>query len=379
MSLAPIGTPTRICIGGAVATTGRAAGTADGHAPVGTLWATQPLIPTPFNRASAFTQKNVSATLEAMIVQGATGALYGAQSTTNSIHAAVISGGLAGSWTAQDFKTAGTSFGYFNPTVDNTGAVPLGGKVASVLYELQPTNTSGIAGTPLGGLVLTRSNLTFQLPAAILPPVASFNASPLTGAAPLAVTFTDTSTRTITNRFWNFGNGTTTNTTATSLTMNYAPGVYTVTLIVSGPLGSGTNAQINVIRSLTPYEAWQQQYFGCTACPEADPSADPLGKGLSNSNQFLLGLNPTSESSVFQIISTVAVGATNIVTWKTAGPRTNVLQAAAAGPSGNYSNVFQDISGPIIINVTGDTTTNYPDAGGATNRPARFYRIRLGP
>jgi hypothetical protein len=40
---------------------------------------------------------------------------------------------------------------------------------------------------------------------------------------------------------------------------------------------------------------------------------------------------------------------------------------------------FADISGPIIINVTGDTTTNYIDSGGATNRPARYYRIRFVP
>ena len=53
-------------------------------------------------------------------------------------------------------------------------------------------------------------------------PVASFSASPTNGAVPLAVTFTDTSTGTITNRFWTFGDGATTNTTATSLSHTYA-------------------------------------------------------------------------------------------------------------------------------------------------------------
>ena len=62
---------------------------------------------------------------------------------------------------------------------------------------------------------------------------------------------------------------------------------------------------------------------------------------------------------------------------KAAGVRTNAVQAA---PGGSYStNGFADISGPIIINVTGDTTTNYIDSGGATNRPARYYRIRFVP
>jgi hypothetical protein len=109
------------------------------------------------------------------------------------------------------------------------------------------------------------------------------------------------------------------------------------------------------------------------------PNADPLGKGISNTNQFLLGLNPTNPASVFRIISGVPTGANFIVTWKTAGIRTNVLQATNGRPGAGYSNNFQDISGPIIINVVGDTTTNYTDVGGATNRPSRFYRIRLWP
>src|SRR5262249_15871603 len=43
-------------------------------------------------------------------------------------------------------------------------------------------------------------------------PVALFSGSPTNGAAPLTVTFTDTSTGTITNRNWSFGDGGVTNT-----------------------------------------------------------------------------------------------------------------------------------------------------------------------
>jgi PKD repeat protein len=73
------------------------------------------------------------------------------------------------------------------------------------------------------------------------PPSPSFNASPTNGQAPLTVTFTDTSTGTITNRFWNFGNGVTTNTSATSFSIVYpAAGTDTVSLTVSGPFGTDT-------------------------------------------------------------------------------------------------------------------------------------------
>ena len=147
---------------GAVATTGRAAGTPDSHAPVGTLWATAPDGAAAWNRGNVFAQKNASATIEVMLVAGGLGTLNGVTSTANSVKAAVIDATLAGSWTYQDTKTAGTSFGYFNPTVDGLANPPASGQVVAQLYELQPSSTSGQAGTLLGNLVLTRTGLSFH-------------------------------------------------------------------------------------------------------------------------------------------------------------------------------------------------------------------------
>jgi sugar lactone lactonase YvrE len=48
-----------------------------------------------------------------------------------------------------------------------------------------------------------------------------------------------------------------------------------------------SNNRISKGVQVTPYAAWQLQYFGCTTCPNAAPDADPLGKGMSNWNQFL--------------------------------------------------------------------------------------------
>ncbi|RKX45194.1 MAG: hypothetical protein DRP64_05090 [Verrucomicrobia bacterium] len=77
---------------------------------------------------------------------------------------------------------------------------------------------------------------------------ASFSATPTSGAAPLPVDFTDISFGTITNRFWDFGDGSTINTMATSISHTYtAAGTNTVQLIVSGPDGSSTNTQVNLI------------------------------------------------------------------------------------------------------------------------------------
>ena len=67
------------------------------------------------------------------------------------------------------------------------------------------------------------------------------------------------------------------------------------------------------------------------------------------------------------------------ITWLTAGVRTNVVQATTVDADGGYTNNFTDISSPIIIPVSGDTTTNFTDFGAVTNNPARYYRVRLVP
>ncbi|HVM61714.1 MAG TPA: choice-of-anchor tandem repeat GloVer-containing protein [Verrucomicrobiae bacterium] len=79
------------------------------------------------------------------------------------------------------------------------------------------------------------------------PPIASFSGSPAHGPVPLAVTFLDTSIGIISNRFWDFGDGNTTNIAATSVAHTYGAGAHTVTLIESGPYGISTNIQPNFI------------------------------------------------------------------------------------------------------------------------------------
>ena len=81
-----------------------------------------------------------------------------------------------------------------------------------------------------------------------LPPVAAFSAAPTSGTAPLTVTFTDTSTGSIANRYWQFGDGTVTNTIATTVSHTYATaGTNTVSLVVSGPGGASTSTQPDLI------------------------------------------------------------------------------------------------------------------------------------
>ena len=79
------------------------------------------------------------------------------------------------------------------------------------------------------------------------PPDALFTGAPTNGTAPLAVTFIDSSTGDISNRFWNFGDGVATNTSNSTMAHTYNAGTFTVTLMVSGSGGSDTNTKSSYI------------------------------------------------------------------------------------------------------------------------------------
>jgi len=130
---------------------------------------------------------------------------------------------------------------------------------------------------------------------------------------------------------------------------------------------------------LTAFEQWQINYFGSTTNPLAAAGADPDGDGMSNTNEFLAGTNPTNSLSALRIISVVQQSNDVVITWTTAGGHTNAVQAAAGDGSGGYTTNFTDLSGLIAIPGSGDATTNYVDSGGATNAPARYYRVRVVP
>ena len=246
---------------GAVTTTGRAVGTADGHAPVYTLWATAPNGATAFVRKSAATQKNASAAIEAMLVAGSFGTLYGATSTANSPTAAVIDATQAGSWTYQDLKTAGTSFGFFLPTVESAATVPVGGQVVAQLYELQPSSTVGLLSTNLGNLILTRTGLSFVAAGGSAAPVIGVSGNLAFGTvttgttvtAMLTIANTGNAMLTVTNITYPSGlsgafsgsfNGTIAAGSATNVTVTFAPLAvtsYSGTVTVNSDATSGTN------------------------------------------------------------------------------------------------------------------------------------------
>jgi T5SS/PEP-CTERM-associated repeat protein len=118
---------------------------------------------------------------------------------------------------------------------------------------------------------------------------------------------------------------------------------------------------------------WEQTY-GLDPLNAADANADSDGDGFSNLQEFQAGTDPTNASSAFRVLSVESTNGNVLVTWAAGGGRTNVVQAAT-DLAGGYSNV----SPKIVLAGSGDVTTNYLDAGAATNASRRYYRIRWMP
>jgi polygalacturonase/PKD repeat protein len=165
-----------------------------------------------------------------------------ALSTNSSL--AVVSGNLALSGTLNITDAGGFTPGAY--TLFRYGGTLITNGSLSILTigSVPDPNLSYVVDISSGGYV--------KLIAATSP-VARFIASPTAGTIPLAVRFTDFSTGGITNRFWNFGDGTTTNTSATSVLHTYdVAGIDTVQLVVSGPGGAGTNTLVAYIMANAP-------------------------------------------------------------------------------------------------------------------------------
>jgi PKD repeat protein len=118
----------------------------------------------------------------------------------------------------------------------------------NLVVRFAPTNVGSFSNSAVF-LTGNGGNATNLLTgSAAVPPTADFAANPTSGDWPLSVAFTDRSTGTITNSFWDFGDGATTNTTASALTHNYSGrGTNAVSLTVSGPLGANTLTRPNYI------------------------------------------------------------------------------------------------------------------------------------
>ena len=212
------------------------------------------------------------------------------------------------------------------------------------------------------------------------PFAASFSASPTNGGAPLIVTFTDTSTGTITNRYWSFGDGTTMNVTTTSLTHTYSfPSTSSVILIVSGASGSSTNTKANLIVAASvdtvgdgAPDWWRAQHFGgngATTNADSSATADYDHDGISNLAEYLADTNPTNTASRLAVTGIAIVSNQVRITWS---------GGVNANQSIEYCNSLADTNGwrSVYTNTPPTAVNNTLFDIGAGTATSRFYRIK---
>jgi hypothetical protein len=109
-----------------------------------------------------------------------------------------------------------------------------------------------------------------------------------------------------------------------------------------------------------------------------DASFDYDGDGQSNLEEAAMGTDPNDANSYLRITSIITTNQDVLISWSTAattgygeGIEYRVLWGTnlTTGVTNLLAFVFHD-------RTTSAGVTNYLDVGGATNHPARFYRIR---
>jgi PKD repeat protein len=205
----------------------------------------------------------------------------------------------------------------------------------------------------------------------VVPPVAAFTGSPTNGVAPLMVTFVNSSTGTITNQAWDFGDGGTSGLASPSHIYN-SPGVYTVALTVFGPAGSNTLTQVGYI------------VVGMAAPPMAGFSGSPTN-GVA---PLLVSFVDNSTGTITNRLWAFGDGGTSsasspVHTYTNAGVFSVSLLVVGPGGSNTSTQVGYIVVGtaPPVAGFTGSPTNgvapltvNFADAstGAVTNRMWSF-------
>ncbi|HUI08555.1 MAG TPA: Amuc_1099 family pilus-like system protein [Verrucomicrobiae bacterium] len=123
---------------------------------------------------------------------------------------------------------------------------------------------------------------------------------------------------------------------------------------------------------------WWKQQYGLDPLDPSVANADPDGDGMSNLEEYQAGTDPTNNASAFRIIELWPDDDDMFLTWTAVGGKRYALQTTA-GDSGGFTNDFIDLNPAIVATGTGETEISVLHLGGATNAPARFYRVRLVP
>ncbi|MCH6471365.1 PKD domain-containing protein [Sinomonas terrae] len=163
-------------------------------------------------------------------------------------------------------------------------------------YASAGTYTATLTATNATGSNSTSSTITVS---ALQAPVASFKASPTSGAAPLNVAFTDTSTGSPTSWAWDFGDGATS--TAQNPSHTYAaPGTYTAKLTATNAAGSNSTSSSIAVGKVQPTASTAQDMIpndSLTLSGAANPTGT-ITFNLYSPNDTTCSLTPALTQTV---------------------------------------------------------------------------------
>ncbi len=173
------------------------------------------------------------------------------------------------------------------------------------------------------------------------PPVADFEGSPLSGDAPLTVSFTDLSTNNPTGWDWDFGDGGTSTAQNPSHTYQNA-GTYTVTLTASNSCGSDTKTKTDYITVTEP----PQDIMYVQSIDVTRQTLFNYGRGVATVTIYDVNNNPVPDATVDGVFS---------------GPSSDSKNGTtdSNGEVVFYSSIVANPSGEWCFEVTGVSKTGW--------------------
>jgi len=204
----------------------------------------------------------------------------------------------------------------------------------SKVYSAAGTYTVSLTVTgPGGSNTQTRTN--YITVTALPPPVAQFTGTPTSGLGPLTVSFTNTSTGSITSYDWTFGDGTT-STAANPVKVYSAAGTYTVSLTVTGPGGNNTQTRTNYVTVTPP--APVAQFTGTPTSGLGPLTASFTNTSTGNITSYAWAFGDGTTSTAANPVKVYSAAGTYTVSLTVTGPggsntqtRTNYITVTTAG------------------------------------------------
>jgi chitodextrinase len=187
-----------------------------------------------------------------------------------------------------------------------------------------------------------------------MPPVASFDATPTTGTAPLPVTFTDTSTGQITSWQWDFGDGESANTEDSAHTYAGA-GTFTAALTVTGPGGTDTTSQ-QIVVNAPPAVSILAPQDGATFVPDDSVTFTGTATDLED------GDLSAAIAWTLNIDGALGTGA-SIVNAPSSGTHTITAAVTDSGGATSTESITVTVNAPPGVSITApqDGATFVPD------------------